>query len=138
LTSLRRFLLAYLAVLLLGAVVISFCIQAQQAHHEYGNITAEEAKKLIDSTPNLTIVDVRTDTEYNSSHIPGAINICVCDPNNLLSNLNPNDEILVYCKTGLRSSAALSFLNEHGFNKVYNLAGGLDAWTNADYPTVDH
>jgi rhodanese-related sulfurtransferase len=133
----KKFVFVYLTVLVVVVVAAYFFYQTQQRSYAYGNVTVEEARKLITQNPTLKIVDVRLDTEFNESHIPGAINVCVCDPDNLLRDLSPNDEILVYCRNGLRSSAALDFLNEHGYSKVYNMVGGIVAWKNAGYPTIE-
>ena len=133
----KKFVFVYLTVLVVVVVGTYFFYQTQQRSYAYGNVTVEEARKLIAQNPTLKIVDVRLDTEFNESHIPGAINVCVCDPDNLLRDLSPNDEILVYCRSGLRSSAALEFLNEHGYSKVYNMVGGIVAWKNAGYPTIE-
>lgn len=134
-SNFRKFIVAYLAVLLASVVVASFYVQSQQK--SYGDVTVEQSKSLIEQNIRLKIVDVRLDTEFNSSHIPGAINVCACDPDNMLRELNPNDEILVYCRSGLRSAAAMKFLNENGFSKVYNLVGGIVAWENAGYAVVN-
>ena len=133
----KKFVFVYLTVLVVVVVAAYFFYQTQQRSYDYGNVTVEESKKLIAQNPTLKIVDVRLDTEFNESHIPGAINVCVCDPDNLLRDLSPNDEILVYCRNGLRSSAALDFLNEHGYSKVYNMVGGIVAWKNAGYLTIE-
>ena len=133
--SFKKFVVAYLTVLLLSVVVAHFYVQSQQK--SYGDITVEQAKSLIEQNIWLKIVDVRLDTEFNTSHIPGAINVCACDPDNMLRELDPNDEILVYCRSGLRSAATMKFLNENGFSKVYNLVGGIVAWENAGYPVVN-
>jgi hypothetical protein len=45
-----------------------------------------------------------------------------------------NDKIMVYCKAGSRSEPACQILAEHGFTKIYNMIGGIDAWMQADYP----
>ena len=132
----RKFVIAYLTVLILSLVIAHFYLQSQ-GRSPYGDLTVEEAKSLIEQNIRLKIVDVRLDTEFNSSHIPGAINVCACDPDNMLRQLDPNDEILVYCRSGMRSAAAMKFLNENGFSKVYNLAGGIVAWENAGYPVVN-
>lgn len=136
-TSFKKFVLAYSIILVVGVAVAFFYLQAQQGRFPYGDVSVEEARELIRQNVKLKIVDVRLDTEFNESHIPGAINVCVCDPDNLLRDLSPNDEILVYCRSGLRSSAALEFLNEHSYGKVYNMVGGIVAWKNAEYPTIE-
>lgn len=136
-TSFKKFVLIYLAVLVIGVAVAFIYLQTSQGRFHYGDVSVEEATELIQQNVKLKIVDVRLDTEFNESHIPGAINVCVCDPDNLLRDLSPDDEILVYCRSGLRSSAALDFLNEHGYSKVYNMVGGIVAWKNAGYPTIE-
>ena len=133
--SFKKFVVAYWTVMVLSVVVAHFYVQSQQK--SYGDIAVEQAKSLIEQNIWLKIVDVRLDTEFNTSHIPGAINVCACDPDNMLRELDPNDEILVYCRGGLRSAAAMTFLNENGFSRVYNLVGGIVAWENAGYPVVN-
>jgi len=105
---------------------------------EYGNVSVEQAKKLIESNPFLVIVDVRTDPEFQSDHIEGAINLCVCYEEELLKGLNPNDRILVYCLSGTtRSAKAMMILNENGYAKVYNMLGGITEWIELGYPVVN-
>ena len=80
---------------------------------------------------------MRTPEEYETGYIEGAVNICVtCDAQELLVNLNPDDEILLYCRTGIRSATAARILNENGYQKVYNMLGGITAWNNAGYTVV--
>jgi len=50
-------------------------------------LSVEQARKLIEETPRLRIVDVRTEKEFRNSHVKGAINLCICNPNKLLANL---------------------------------------------------
>ena len=132
-TSFRKFIVAYLAVLMFCVVAVSFFVQSQKS---YGDVTIEQAKELIAQNTNLKIVDVRLNTEFNISHIPGAINVCACDPDNMVRQLDPNYEILLYCHNGIRSAGAMKYLNENGFSKVYNMLGGIVAWENAGYPIV--
>jgi rhodanese-related sulfurtransferase len=102
----------------------------------YGNVTVEEAKLIIETKPNLIIVDVRFNDEFESGHIEGAINICVrCDPEDLEA-LDKNAEILVYCHSGVRSARALNILKESGHYRVYNMFGGIVAWIEAGYSIV--
>jgi rhodanese-related sulfurtransferase len=102
----------------------------------YGNISVSQAKLLIETKPNLLIVDVRFADEYADSHIEGAINICViCNPEKL-EELDSNLEILVYCHSGVRSTRALEILNKNGHYKVYNMLGGIVSWTETGYPTI--
>ena len=95
---------------------------------EYHKITAEEAKARMDSGDPLLIVDVRTAEEYASGHVPGAINV----PNEGILDEMPvelpdkNAEILVYCRSGRRSSDASHKLVAMGYTAVYDFGGIID------------
>jgi rhodanese-related sulfurtransferase len=136
LASFKRFMLTYLAILILSVVIAHFCAQTLRNPYPYGDITPQEAEQLIDTTPSLKIVDIRLNNEYIDSHIPQAINVCACDLNNLLTTLNPNDQILLYDRNGLKSAGTMKFLNQNGYHKTYNLLGGLEAWIAAGYSII--
>lgn len=103
----------------------------------YGNITVEEAANLIESRPHLIIVDVRTPAEFKEEHLDGAINLCIrCDPDSFVNTLDPNEEILLYCQSGVRSADGLQTLNANGYTKVYNMLGGIIAWKEKGYAVV--
>lgn len=113
---------------------------------DFEDVTVEEARKMIEEE-NVFVLDVRTPGEFNSSHIEGATLIPVT--NSAGSNLSPdqllearinevpkNRKILVYCRTGRRSVAASKILVAAGYTQVYNMQGGITAWTGAGYPVV--
>lgn len=93
----------------------------------YHKISAEEAKDMIDSG-DVTVVDVRTEEEYNEAHIPGAVLVS----NESISSEPPEalpdkDGILiVYCRTGVRSRQASDKLVELGYTQVYDMGGIVD------------
>jgi rhodanese-related sulfurtransferase len=95
---------------------------------EYHKLTAEEAKARMDSGDPVTIVDVRTLSEFTSGHVPGAINV----PNEDILDEMPDQlpdldaELLVYCRSGRRSSDAAHKLVALGYTKVYDFVGILD------------
>lgn len=101
---------------------------AQPPAVDYKKITAEEAKSRIDSGENIVIVDVRTETEYDSGHIPKAIlipNETITDSmQELLPDLDA--EILVYCRSGNRSAQAAKKLIAIGYTNVYDFGGIID------------
>ena len=103
---------------------------------EYGNLTVDEASSLIESKPDLVILDVRTPSEYEDEHIKDAINIPVDELEERLGELDPGDELLVYCRTGNRSTRAVRLLEENGFTKVLHMDGGVVAWGEAGYSLV--
>ena len=79
-------------------------------------------------------MDVRNQSEYDAGHIRNAKLIPVWQLATRLNELNKTDEILVYCKSGVRSAAASLTLADNGFSHVYNMLGGIMAWINVTYP----
>jgi rhodanese-related sulfurtransferase len=102
----------------------------------YGNVSVDQARKLISSNISLVILDVRTPSEYESGHIKGAKNIHVDELETRIVELDRDIETLVYCRLGVRSTRAMRILNYHNFTKVYNMLGGIEAWKQAGYSTV--
>lgn len=95
---------------------------------EYRRISAVDAKERIDSGDDLIILDVRTQSEYDAGHIPGAILI----PNETISDTPPaalpdkDAEILIYCRSGNRSEQAARKLVAMGYTNVYDFGGIID------------
>ncbi|WP_371573986.1 rhodanese-like domain-containing protein [Streptomyces sp. NBC_01314] len=77
----------------------------------------------------LTVVDVRTPGEYASGHVPGALNVPLDQLERALPTLKGSDaELLVVCRSGVRSQKACALLAEHGVTAA-DLTGGTNAWT---------
>ncbi|MFY7810748.1 MAG: rhodanese-like domain-containing protein [Flavobacterium sp.] len=94
------------------------------------NILQEEWAKGFQNE-NAIILDVRTEEEFNSERIPNAINIDIYKGQGFiysLEELDKNKEYFVYCKSGMRSENACKIMKELGFEKTYNLLGGIMAW----------
>ena len=92
------------------------------------NITAEEAKQIMDSETGYIILDVRTQEEYDQGHIPGAIVISheqIAEKAEEM--LTDKDQlILVYCRSGRRSKLAAQILAELGYTNIKEFGGILD------------
>lgn len=84
----------------------------------------------------LTILDVRTDKEWNDGHIEGAIHIHGGRLQERVDELPPDKPVAVVCGSGYRASIASSFLKREGFEDVTNIMGGMSAWKAAELPTV--
>ena len=97
------------------------------------NLTPEEAYDLI-SQQQVTVLDVRTQEEYNSGHIPDALLLPVSELESRLNELNSSDHILVYCRSGYRSEEAACILVANNFIHVYNLEGGILQWQAQGFP----
>lgn len=119
-----------LIILLLAALLLTACGQDKEDSQEetYMNITAAEAKRIMDSEEGYIILDVRTLEEYDQGHIPGAILI----PNTEIEaraeeELTDKDQlILVYCRSGRRSKLAAEILVELGYTNIKEFGGILD------------
>ena len=94
----------------------------------YLNITAEEAKKLMDSEKDRIILDVRSREEYDQGHIPGAILIPNTEIEAKAADLLPDKDqlILVYCRSGRRSKLAAQSLADLGYTNIREFGGILD------------
>ena len=130
-----RLLIVIGAVLMAAASAYWFMLPGEN-EGEYGDVTVELARELIQEKPSLVILDVRTDGEYRDGHIEGAVNIPVNELEGRLGELEKEDETLVYCRTGNRSGTAVGILKENGYEKIFHMDKGITAWTAAGYPTV--
>ena len=93
------------------------------------NITAEEAKQIMDSQEGYVILDVRTQEEFNQGHIPGAILIPDTEIEGKAEEiLTDKDQlILVYCRSGRRSKLASEALVKLGYTNIREF-GGIIQW----------
>jgi sulfur-carrier protein adenylyltransferase/sulfurtransferase len=98
-------------------------------------ITAVELKKRLDNKDNIFVLDVREPHEYQIANL-GAKLIPLNDLPARAGELEKDREIVIHCKSGGRSQKAAEFLAQNGFKKVWNLAGGITAWSNDVDPKV--
>ena len=105
------------------------------------NITTQEAYNLIQTNknnPDFIILDVRTEDEYNESHIEKAVNMDCFDNDfeNSIDELNKELTYLTYCHSGSRSITAAELMESHSFKNIYNMRSGFAAWQKAGFPVV--
>ena len=95
----------------------------------------QENKENID----FIILDVRTEPEYKSGHIENAENIdyYLEGFKDELGELDKNKTYLIYCASGNRSGKALKIMDEMGFQKAYNVLGGIKGWKSKGLPVVE-
>jgi hydroxyacylglutathione hydrolase len=96
-------------------------------------LSTEKLHRLTTEGDEMTLVDVRAPREFESNHISGAVNIPVADLRNRYKELDRNKLVALICSTGHRSSLAASILKQHGFEEVYNVAGGMTGYSAAGY-----
>lgn len=92
------------------------------------SVDAHEARTMLDADPNVQLLDVRQEKEYQEEHIAGAKFIPLASLDEMLNELDPGRSVIVYCAIGGRSRVASQLLAGKGFEKVYNLSGGIKAW----------
>ena len=94
----------------------------------YTQISAEEAKRIMDTETGYVIVDARTDSEYAEGHIPGAVLIPEYEVAAKAEGIikNKDTKILVYCRSGRRSKIAAEELVKLGYTNVYEFGGIID------------
>lgn len=92
------------------------------------DITSRELKDRLDHGDNLVLLDVREPHEWDIVHLNGAKLIPVNQIAQHANELSTADEIVLYCKTGVRSARALAQLQQLGFRKLWNLKGGIVGW----------
>ena len=99
-------------------------------------ISAPEVKKMMDEKKPFVLVDVREPHEFQICRIPGSILIPLGEVPKRMNELNSADDIVVHCRSGMRSAQAVEFLMKAGFRKIHNLKGGVLAWADEVDPTM--
>jgi rhodanese-related sulfurtransferase len=94
----------------------------------YTNITPQEVKAKMDAGEEFTLVDIRGLAQYNAGHIAGAISIPLKELAYRYNELDPREEIIVYCQIGVTSVTAAQLLVRSGFPDVKNMVGGISEW----------
>lgn len=116
--------------IILAMMLLTACGQDKENKQEVGyvNITAEQAKEIMDSQEDYIILDTRAQEEYDEGHIPGAILI----PHDEITEkaesvLRDKDQlILVYCRSGRRSKLAAADLVKLGYTNIKEFGGIID------------
>ena len=95
----------------------------------FSDISAADAVRFLKDHPETVVVDVRTSSEFQEGHIPGAKLIPIDEIENRLSEV-PREagHLLVTCQGGTRSAAACQFLSEKGYTNLFNMYDGMGSW----------
>ena len=95
------------------------------------NLTQEQWQAELGKEDNARIIDVRTEEEFIEGYIPNAINIDIHKGQGFLDEidkLDKNSSYYLYCRSGARSAQAGAIMHQRGFEKTYNLLGGITEW----------
>ena len=113
-------------------------ITFNSVHAQSGLLSPNAFEKMLNSDKTVQLVDVRTPDEFRGGHINGAVNydFYAADFAKKLATLDKKRPVMVYCAAGGRSGSAAGQLKDLGFNKVYDLDGGMGAWREAGKKVV--
>jgi sulfur-carrier protein adenylyltransferase/sulfurtransferase len=99
-------------------------------------ISVQELKRKMDANEPFLLLDVREPFEFEIAHIDGATLIPLGEIAERSNELKREQPIVVHCHSGRRSAQAVLLLQQRGFTNVYNLEGGIDAWSDLIDPSV--
>ena len=99
-------------------------------------VTVQELKKLIDSKADFQLIDVREPHEYDICNLEGELIPMAEVPQNT-DKIDKNKKVVIYCRSGKRSGDMVIWLEKtYGFNNLYNLKGGILAWSKEIDPSM--
>ena len=100
------------------------------------NVTVEELKVFIDNNEGVFVLDVREPQEHQICSIPGSVLIPLGELPNRINELGGHEDMVVHCKSGVRSAKAVKILRNAGFKKAKNLSGGILRWIDVVDPSL--
>lgn len=98
-------------------------------------LTVSELKKLKDSKADFQLIDVREEHELEICEI-GGLHIAMGEVMDNLDKISKDKQVIIHCRSGARSGAICQALEANGFSNVYNLKGGIIAWSTEIDPSI--
>lgn len=118
-----------IVVLIICLIFMVGCENKESTSIAYKTISSSDAYEIMNTRSDIVIIDVRSESEFESGHINNAINVPLDTISNDIINVvdDKDKTILVYCKSGNRSKTASEKLVSLGYTNVNNF-GGIDNW----------
>jgi sulfur-carrier protein adenylyltransferase/sulfurtransferase len=111
--------------------------EPEQPMQHPDEVTVQDMKQaLADPKLGVRVIDVREPDEYEIAHIDGVPLFPLSTLSQRFTELDPNQQYYIHCKSGVRSMKALHFLREQGFKYLKNVKGGILAWADEIDPNV--
>ena len=110
--------------------------ESPAAASDADEIAPEDLKRRMDRGENVFILDVRNPEEFRIGRIPGSVLVPLPELPQRFGELDRERELVVHCKSGMRSAKAIAFLKGQGFRRLVNLKGGILAWADRVDPSV--
>ena len=117
----------YLSIVLL----LTGCMYIQPNQNSMSDLSQNDWAEALVENPEAVVLDVRTKDEFESGHIPNALNIDLRLGPGFIDKVNVLDKnkfYYVYCRSGARSAQAVQLMRDLGFSETYNLIGGILEW----------
>ncbi|WZL73447.1 rhodanese-like domain-containing protein [Clostridiaceae bacterium 35-E11] len=128
----------YIAIAVLAAIIIGITALmimsgsdetfSETMKYAYKKISAEQAKVLIEKNPELIILDMRDEEDYEEGHLQNAQQISYSELKKSLSSYDKECIYMVYSSSDRKSAKAADIMASNGFSKIYMLNGGIDQW----------
>lgn len=115
---------------------INFIIKKGDYMPQFLTITPQDALKLIEESPEISILDIRPRDEFEREHVPGAENLDYHghEFQKKVENLDKDKIYLIYCKSGVRGCYFMDKMRDSGFKGAFNVLGGFVAWKVSKLP----
>ncbi len=122
----------------IGFLILFLGMACTQAGAQSEVLSPIDFEKQLATIKDKQVVDVRTLEEFTNDHLEGAVMIDYYkkDFKTQVAKLDRNKPVFVYCASGGRSGSATDVLEELGFKKIYDLKGGMNAWTKSGKPVI--
>jgi len=114
----------------------STTVQSSLSKNEIQNVSVDDAYTMLKDKNKYFLLDVRTQEEYNEGFIENSVLIPLTELESRLSEIPADKPIVVYCRSGNRSSQAAQILIKNNFSPVYNVLGGITEWVKKGYPVL--
>jgi rhodanese-related sulfurtransferase len=121
----------FVVALVAVAIVFFMAFKGIRQSNAFSNLDVKSFADKIKADQNIIILDVRTPAEFAQGSLKGALNLDVSASNfkEKISSLDKEKSYMIYCRSGMRSVKACNLMAENGFNKMFNLLGGYQAWS---------
>jgi rhodanese-related sulfurtransferase len=128
--------LCSIAIFVISTLFLSGCSEVL-AKKEPVQLSVEKVDEILkNQKDNYIILDVRAKEEFDLGHLDSAMLIPVDELETRFGELSKDKPIIVYCRSGKRSATAAAILVSKGFSPVYDMTGGINAWTGKGYPVI--
>jgi rhodanese-related sulfurtransferase len=100
------------------------------------DVAVQTVQQWLAAGKTISVIDVREPSEFAGGHLKGAVNLAWSSGvlKQSTAGIDKGRPVLVYCQSGVRSDQAATFLANSGFKPVYDMLGGIGAWTAAGFP----